>query len=235
MKNDNEINKRLIATWCVLGALVFAGVVLLGPNPAHADETIETTSLNNAAGYLGDVSSRTQLAQRIDIGEGGEIVFFQTNVAILGSPTDNLLIDIRTDNAGEPSGTSVLSSPVVVAGGSLVTSCLPYDLVLSQTTNLDPATSYWVVFYRSTGVDGSNHYVVCGDNSSASGLASAAYNGASWTSFGGNTFRVELDTIPATPEIPTAEVNNEAEALYYGFVLYLIGFWGVIWFFRKTK
>jgi len=30
-------------------------------------------------------------------------------------------------------------------------------------------------------------------------------------------------------------INNDAEELYYGIVLYLIGFWGVIWFFRKQK
>jgi len=73
-------------------------------------------------------------------------------------------------------------------------------------------------------------------------VAPGEYYGLFQVSASGSSLSIEQWWEYETPTVSggistttTETVNNDAEALFYGFVLYLIGFWGVIWFFRRPK
>src|SRR3990167_723438 len=97
-----------------------------------------------------------------------------------GTPVDNAVITIETDNAGEPSGTVLATA--TKSGGSLDTTPTNYDLDLDVNISLTANTKYWVVFSRSGAGSDTNYYLTRGNTSSqyANGAA-ADYNGTSWS------------------------------------------------------
>lgn len=74
----------------------------------------------------------------------------------VGTPTDNVTIDIFADSSG-PTGASLASG--TYAGGSLTTSIADILATISSFTPTDK-TPYWVVLGRAGGLDVSNYFQV---------------------------------------------------------------------------
>ena len=73
------------------------------------------------------------------------------------SPTDNLVVSLKSDNAGEP-GSTLASGQI--AGDDIDTSAEWLEFELSSPVTLQPATTYWVHVARSGAVDPSAYFMV---------------------------------------------------------------------------
>lgn len=82
-------------------------------------------------------------------------------LAKVGTPTDNISIEIQTDNAGSPSGTPVTNGTSgTVAGGTLSASAFQETtLTFSTPPSLTANTTYWVVLKRSSSLSDANYFL----------------------------------------------------------------------------
>lgn len=106
--------------------------------------------------------------------------------AILGtssSPSDNLIIEIQSDSAGSPSGTS-LGNVATVAGGSLSTTLTTFTYSFTPVA-VTGGTQYWLVFRRDGARDTTNYFRIgdAGTTIDASAVGKASSSGT-WSSLG---------------------------------------------------
>lgn len=104
----------------------------------------------------------------------------------VNAPTDNILVEIQSDNAGSPSGTAITNGTSNgVAGSGLSTTDSTYQtFTFASAFTLSADTSYWVVFKRSSTLSNTDYYVI-GSFDASSDYASFVgkyYDGASWAS-----------------------------------------------------
>ncbi len=97
----------------------------------------------------------------------------------IGTPSDNLTIQIVNDSAGSPGVT--VSGSATVSGSSLTTSFVWYEIAL--TAALTPSSTYWIVLSRTGAIDGANYYAisVLDPGTYANGVMKP-YNGSVWGS-----------------------------------------------------
>jgi len=95
-----------------------------------------------------------------------------------GTPTDNAVISIYSDSAGNP-GTDLAST--TLAGGTITTSFVQYTLSLNKPTNITANTTYHIVFSRSGSISGTDYYATASD--AGQGYTNGSqlrYNGSVW-------------------------------------------------------
>lgn len=149
------------------------------------DETVTATALpsytpvQNGGDSLD--TSGARLAQKfvpttdIDVSQ----ITIQTNKS--GAPTDNVILDIRADSAGQPSatvlGTSTVAATSIASGVALTAFALAANAVLSA------GTSYWIVARRSGATDGANfvNWRIILTSGYAYPGAQSGDSGGSWT------------------------------------------------------
>jgi hypothetical protein len=116
-------------------------------------------------------------ADKIIINEqGAKVITVSLRLYKVGSPGDNLQIQLVNDNGDTPTG-SVIET-VNQAGSSLTLSAAVYDYTF--TSVLDAGT-YWIKMTRSGGSDETNFYVISSLSESASSYARYAANSNAWT------------------------------------------------------
>ncbi len=151
---------------------------------------------SGAAGF-GDAAATTKRAMSFT--ETTEIIASQLCVALskTGTPVDNTVLTLETDNVNKPSGT-VLGT-ITIANSSLSTSIVQYTNSFATTT-FAANTKYWIVFSRSGAVDGVNYPRVAGQgsvNEYPNGNGSQ-YDGATWTDVPLADWKFDLFTL-STP------------------------------------
>ena len=109
-------------------------------------------------------------------------------VGKFGNPLDNICVDIRTDNAGAPSATVVLTKQI--AGTTLTGDSTWVKFDFGSAASLTYGSIYWLMVWRSGAVDAANYYRLMVDESVPyySGTLSL-WNGAAW---GGRTPNADL-------------------------------------------
>ena len=124
----------------------------------------------NAFGYadtlrsLGDATARTRLSQGFKVNVNGWYEWVTVAMNKIGSPTDNLTVDIQTDSSGVPSDTAVTdgtSDTVLGSGLNERTKYVPFRF--DPPVFLTADTQYHIVLKRSTAVNASNYYRVAED------------------------------------------------------------------------
>ncbi|HYT46233.1 MAG TPA: choice-of-anchor R domain-containing protein, partial [Methylomirabilota bacterium] len=99
-----------------------------------------------------------------------------------GSPTDDLIVEVRTDNSNQPSST-ILSS-TRIAASSLPTSSAFVALDIAENPSLTNGTRYWIVAHRSGTIDLTN-YIVLSINTSDpypnGKMSNSLDSGSSWS------------------------------------------------------
>lgn len=120
-------------------------------------------------------------------------------IAKVGTPTSNLIVDLREDNAGLPTGNVIRSLQVdkAVVGTSAPT--LPNLLKIND--ELDTGRSYWVVLQKNG--DASNTYKWYHNNTDNAGnsVASSA-DDVTWSAVGSpNRFKYSIATWTTTPVV----------------------------------
>lgn len=73
------------------------------------------------------------------------------------NPTDNLVVSLKADNAGEPGATLASGQ---IGADEIGTDAEWMEFVLDSDVTLNPATTYWIHVARSGSVAASNYYMV---------------------------------------------------------------------------
>lgn len=139
---------------------------------------------------IGDAAARTRQAQQVITTAHGKRNGVKLRVRKVGSPVDNLQVQLFSDSGSNtPSGTNI-STTATVGGGSLTTSYV--ETTFSFTGNvLNAGTTYHIVITRSGANDGSNYYQIdAGSQSDYDGISNT-YN-ASWANGTNKLYFIEL-------------------------------------------
>lgn len=130
---------------------------------------------------MGDAAGRQKVAQGITIppGDDWKIRSVQAYLKKVGSPADNVTLEVCADSSGSPG--SVLAT-VSVAASTLSTSMGWITFSLASSLAITPGTAYWLVLRRSGAVDASNYYRWGVDPAAGySGGSGKSFDGAIWT------------------------------------------------------
>lgn len=137
----------------------YAGEDLVAP------ECVSRETQDNAqGGSSGDIgrdaiSNGVWQAQSFLAGSDSSSFALDVSLKKVASPTDNLYIEIQTDNAGEPSGTVVTNGTSDnVDGSTLTTGFTDISFTWSAEPNIEAGNRYWFVIKRSGAGDDTNYY-----------------------------------------------------------------------------
>lgn len=138
------------------------------------------TDIGSASQAIGDASARQQLAQSFTLDAAWNAQMVAFSLKAVGSPADDVIIEICSDSAGSPGG--VLGTATIPAA-SVTTSTAWVWGTLASVVSLAASTLYWLKIRRSGTVDGSNYYSITVNE--ALGYADGSfkvYNGSAWSS-----------------------------------------------------
>lgn len=151
-------------------------------------------------------------------------------------------IKIWTDSSGSP-GTEACSADVTDSDGNTST----YSEITKTLTNcgLTQGSTYWAGFQDDTN-NGSAYFQIKGDNAGSwKGYNSSAWANTVWTFDGSwhETSNADLLYKVVTTDSGTGGgtnatsseqfIDTETRNVYYGFILFFISFFGIIFYFKK--
>lgn len=201
----------------ILWTIVF---ILLISSVFAVDSLVITSSgtNNDPIGYYDGTNKREAAAQSFVISGTGkyEIPYIKFYVYKQGSPTDNLAIEIQTDNAGSPSGTAITggSSTIAGAGMSLASTEEQWDYT---GTELDKGTTYWLVLKRSGTLESSNFYKITRNSDSddyTDGSIMEDWDDDGFLALNNYDYKgtIYYNNIIATPDNFTIQINDSYNA-----------------------
>lgn len=211
--------------------MFFLGILLLA-RQAHADTTYTSTGDNNEQYYVGRVNQR-KVAQKVVITTSGTISALTCAMNDYSAPAD-LTCDIQTDNGGNPSHYSIATTTVTAAESS--TSCTDFTDTFTPV-NITAGT-YWIV-WETTGSNNTNFWDACGNTTSpaAPNDNRDMDNTLVWENILTGISRYSFTVVETTPSATTATTTDtysqSQENLYHAFILFLIGFFGMIYLIRR--
>jgi len=208
------------------------------PLPVLADYTVTSSSAAlgtlKVVGYSAGVQEK-EAAQWPTIG-AGTVSSVTLSLERVGSPSDNLVVDLFADGSG-PTGSSLGTSGVLTGSSVATGACADYTFTFATPLSVAAATTYDWVVTRTGPLDTSNFWYICG-NSQVSGFVGYEYDGLWVDSL--YTYR-SVNTVVegggggggggATTTAATATDNPTLDA-FLGIALFLTGFYGMIWIFK---
>jgi len=205
---------------------------LIMPLFAIGAETIYTADTNTTviAGY--GAVARPQSAQSFDSSLGGYVTTISVWMTNENSVTDDVVLSLVEDNAGEPEGTVLESTTKDVVG----TTCTEYTWTLSGTTALTSGTTYWIRFGRDGSLDDYD-YGLCGNEPSVyAGGTEADEDSGIWTDKDRDAYtEITLEDSPGPGPSPTSTATTTAlvapYAPFYAGILFFFTLWTVLYFF----
>lgn len=166
-----------------LGAVEMAGeaiaagdAVALCPFPTIDVNYDETHQQNATDGQVwGNEAGKEFIAQEFIAGATSHIMQVGLYLKKEGSPTDNINVEIWSDNSSVP---GVKLSTITLSGSSLTGSFAWYTVYLGDFIPVT-ATNYHIVLSRSGANDASNYYIWAADISTSSPAHSSGYTNTS--------------------------------------------------------
>jgi len=215
---------------------LFAILIFLAPSVVSADETVIIDTAHDVAsrslGFNGGGSGNGYIAVKFTAPISGDVSTLTTYGTKVSAGV-NFTAAFYTDTGGSGPGTIVggASGTVIPAAGT----CTDNVATFGSPVTLTASTVYWVVLSPAA-LSGTNYVNVCASGNPSTNNAAASTDGSTW-SVNNDIYYAEFDIVGEAPT-PTATttitaVDSAVDDLYHGVILYMIGFWGVIWFFRK--
>lgn len=165
-------------------------------------ESVSYTSVTTTTRDVGyNTTTSSKVCQQVTPGTAVNALEVMIYAQKVGSPTDNLQVDLyATDANGDPTGSALASASV--AGTGLTTSFAWYTLTLSAEVQLQAGVSYALVVSRSGSVSTSNYYQVNQNNNAGySGGVMKFWTGSAWTALTADMpFRMYCNNQIATSE-----------------------------------
>lgn len=184
-----------VARGLVLGQKTTSGAENLTPynqGPTvlteYDESNVDTDHLVGAAG------ANTQRGQGFKVTDAriGEVRLWLKKIV---TPTDDLYVEIQTDDGGKPSGTAVSRGVSAAVDGATLAGAYGWiRFHFAGHPVLVLGTQYHVILRRSTAVDAVNHYA-WGDDSSAPSYAdgvASIFDGGTWAADAGNDLSFEI-------------------------------------------
>lgn len=231
MKKERIIQALLWGFGFTLG--FYSMMALL--SPVHADYVLEsTTDEDQITGYGFDSTFQYLAVPFTTIGAGtiDEVV---VSLKKAGSPTDDTVLSIQTDDGGEPDGVTLEQG--TYNNAVLTTSCADVTIILDAELNLDAATTYWLVFSRDGGNDMTNRPISCGDSVAGDNLAGdSTFTWSPVDKFTRYVITIASEFDGGGSGTTTDATSLEAQAqtnIFYGFVLFFIFMMFPIWLTRR--
>jgi hypothetical protein len=117
---------------------------------------LKVLAFGSGAEAFGRVSAGERLGERIQT--NGTIDYLELSLARVGSPTDDVVVEIQTNSSDFPSGTVLASATIV--GSSLPTSAGSWIRVdLDSHPALGPYTPYWLTVRRTGSMSDTDYYL----------------------------------------------------------------------------
>lgn len=131
-----------------------------------------------------------QLAQGIQLSSASEISPIKLYLRKVGSPTDNLTVEIQADSSGDPSGTPVTNGTSDIVLASTLSSDFGFiEFAFSTSPSLSASTQYHIVL-KTDGSQSDTDFVIWGTDASSPSYAGGqlkSYNGSTWDAEGDDT------------------------------------------------
>lgn len=124
----------------------------IGPFPSVSQVAQDTHDSGETFGTTGE----PKLAQSFQVTTAGELVNVDVYLTKQGSPTDNVTVSLRADNAGVP-GTELARGTNIAA--SSITASKYYRSTFFLPASLSTSTPYWILLYRTGAEDATNKYI----------------------------------------------------------------------------
>lgn len=228
------VKKRLSSVFLIVimlfsPSLVFANYDL-GPNVSG------TASVT----LIGNTTANDETWLEFILPTDGAIKHINICLSKVASPTDDLNIQIYNDDFGDPG--SFVYTQTVINGTSLSTSNIYYHLERASGPFYLEAGRYWIRLSRSGAINATNYFETCGTTSTVELGYTVLLEDSSLvrtmvTSLVGFNFLVTATSTPVTGTLTVndATIDNPVLSLALGVLLFVIGFYGVIWFFKKRS
>lgn len=181
------------------------GAIGLQIAPAAGGTVLQEAS--ESANGIGLVSGSEYRAQSfIPLGSGTLIDPEIRLGGNIGTPTDSLILEIRSDNAGVPS-TTVLASKTLTHAELVADTWNTFALTLA----LSAGVRYWIVVHRSGGLDVNNYrtWRVSLLNPYTAGGSDSSSDGSTWTDAHTNDYAFR---VPAASEAITINGGTFTQA-----------------------
>jgi len=211
-------------------------VLFFFPAFAFADELINfepTPSDNTAIGFMG--GSNGQMSARAFVPSTDVSSFSPTLCLGIGSgaPSDDVLVEVRSDSGGSPSST--ILGTVTVANADVPGSCSVPVALGTSSVSLSSSVQYWLVVERSGSLSTTDYFNV-GISTSANSMKRYGSDSGSWAllssyDFAGSLFLVTGSGPPTPTTTPTTTpLSTDAQASVWFAGLLLFFFAGYITF-----
>ena len=199
------------------------GVDYLGESASVSN--LLTSSYDGTLRAMGDATARTRIWQGFKVLSTGIYGYIALLLEKVGSPTDNISLDIMTDSSGIPSGTNVSKgdSDVIVAS-TLDAERRWVIFRFDPPVFLVQSTQYHMVLKRSGAVDASNYINWYEDTDAGYGDGTAGtytsngsvYTAVSTSDFIFSIFRESSLWIPMTPKLGWRYVRVGTDKIFLG-------------------
>ncbi|MGH7174808.1 MAG: hypothetical protein ACREGR_00415 [Minisyncoccia bacterium] len=211
-------SSQVLAKQYTTGEALTAGMpVYIADGTLNESTTTNTLFNTTYAANLnfGDTSATQKMAFSFTVSQATAPTLLSTKLYSGGSPTDNATFAIQSDSAGSPSGTSLYTASV--AGTGISNSGTAISVALTGSGTLQTSTTYWLVFGRSSSVNGSNYYKVQQCTSACSSSNYSAYNGSTWSASSGSLYQATIYQAIAqiSGEVYQASANTTGRYLNY--------------------
>jgi hypothetical protein len=137
-----------------VGAATATGMTATAEIDSHS--AILTQSTDGFGPSSIGTTTNKQRAQSFQVGSAatlGSVSVFVREYQ--GSPTDELTIEIQTDNGlDQPSGTVLATTDAIAVRGAAAW----HEFTLTAPLSLSTSTTYWIVVMRTGSLDSSNNY-----------------------------------------------------------------------------
>lgn len=171
-------------------------VGLDGTQNYHNNEGV--TQLNNGGALLnvGDASGNSKQSLQIISVTKGRREKIKLRLKKVGTPVDNLQIQVFADNGSNQPSTTNLSTVATIAGGSISTSLAEYTISLTETSTntllIDEDVKYHIVVSRSGANNGSNYYQIDVTNKVYEGFCYSGTAVPAWTANAYSWYFIEV-------------------------------------------
>jgi hypothetical protein len=146
------------------------------------DVSMLDVNVGGSNANIGDAAATERSGQSFQVAATAKAERVRLRLRKVGTPTDG--ISVRLVN-GVP-GSTLLAESVVIAGSTLTTSYVEYDIDLTEKNSLTLATTYGIEIQRTGAVDGSNYYQVEYDSTGTHGSGTRYNYNAGWGTASGD-------------------------------------------------
>lgn len=201
---------------------------------SSTSDSLQVTSFGNANAGCCNVKVAQQFTPTAD----GQITSINGQFYIANSPAGQIYATIETSDGGSPAsptGTIIGTSNSVTHSTGSYTSTTANNVTFGTPVSVFSGVDYFVVWHSSVAESGSNSFGIA--SLAATSPQARSYYSGSWNTSAGYQGRMSVTIASSTVASigTTTIVDNPAQNVFNGVVLFLSFAWFAAWFFAKKR